>query len=191
MGVLPAAAFSAPVYIYGGGFALPIPAVDDPDSEYGKGWMSDAVIDVPDHFTVCDVDVAITVTHTSAFDLQIFLQGPAGQRICLNMYDPYTGFFEGADYTQTIFDDEAETAIEQAEAPFTGRFRPKAGYSLQLFDGQDTCGQWRLQIYDAYYGDSGTLDSFELIITVPEPATATLMALGLGLLMSRRYSRKL
>ena len=170
---------------------MPIPSADDPDSEYGKGWMSDAIIDVPDHFTVCDVDVAITVTHTSAFDLQIFLQSPAGQRICLNMYDPYTGFFEGENYTETIFDDEAPVPIEEGQAPFTGRFRPKAGYSLQLFDGQDTCGQWRLQIYDAYYGDSGTLDSFELIITVPEPATATLMALGLGLLMSGRYSRKL
>ena len=100
------------------------------------------------------------------------------------MYD-FREFFQGENYTQTIFDDEAGTAIEQAEPPFTGRFRPKAidaGNNLAVFDDQDTYGLWRLQIYDAFYADTGKLDSFEIIVTTPEPATAILLLLGTGLI---------
>ncbi len=173
--------FAGPVHIYGGEFDLPIPA--NPDDT--RGWMADAIIEITDHFTIHDLDVRINITHTSVFDLQIFLQSPAGSRLCLNMYNPFDEYFEGANYTQTIFDDEAGTAIEQAEPPFTGRFRPKAidaANLLEIFDGQDSYGLWRLQIYDAFYADTGTLDSFELIITTPEPTTAILLLLGTGLI---------
>jgi len=172
--------FAGPVHIYGGQFDLLIPA--NPDDT--KGWMADAVIEITDHFTIHDLDVRISITHTNVFDLQIFLQSSGETRICLNMYN-FREFFEGENYTQTIFDDEAETAIEVAEPPFTGRFRPKAidvANLLEVFDDQDCYGPWRLQIYDAFYADTGNLDSFELIITVPEPATAILLLLGSGLI---------
>jgi len=172
--------FAGPVYIYSGEFDLPIP--DNPDDT--RGWMADAIIEITDHFIIHDLDIRINITHTSAFDLQIFLQSPAGTRICLNMYD-FREFFEGENYTQTIFDDEAGTAIEQADPPFTGRFRPKAidtANLLEVFDGQDSYGLWRLQIYDAFYADTGKLDSFEIIVTTPEPAPAILFLLGTGLI---------
>ena len=169
------------VCIYGGAFNSPIPA--NPDDT--KGWMEDAIIEVPDHFSICDIDVAVSLRHTNACDLQIFIENPAGTSLCLNMYD-FKDFFEGEDYTQTIFDDEAEVSIEQAKPPFTGRFRPKTlddpNNLLQVFDGQDCYGSWRLKIYDAFYHDTGTLDSFEIRITVPEPATAVLLTLGTALL---------
>ncbi|MBA7691263.1 hypothetical protein ES703_99806 [subsurface metagenome] len=173
--------FAGQVYIYDGEFDLPIPAnLDDT-----RGWMADAIIEIPDHYMVSDLDVRINITHTNVFDLQIFLQSPAGTRMCLNMYNPFDEYFEGANYTQTIFDDEAETAIEGAEPPFTGRFRPRAidaANLLEIFDGENVNGLWRLQIYDAFYWDTGTLDSFDLIITTPEPATAILLLLGTGLI---------
>ena len=172
--------FAGPVYIYSGQFDLPIPA--NPDDT--RGWMADAVIEITDPFTIHDLDIRISITHTNVFDLQIFLQSPAGTRLCLNMYD-FREFFEGENYTQTIFDDEAETAIEVAEPPFTGRFRPKAidaANLLEIFDGENVYGLWRLQIYDAFYADTGNLDSFELIITTPEPATAILLLLGSSLI---------
>ncbi|MHC4084469.1 MAG: proprotein convertase P-domain-containing protein [Planctomycetota bacterium] len=90
-------------------------------------------------------------------------------------------FFEGANYTQTVFDDEAELSIKQAEPPFTGSFRPVEPYKLSDFDGEDAYGIWRLQIYDAWDWDTGTLDSFELVITTPEPATAIFLILGASL----------
>lgn len=165
--------FAGPTVIYGGDFDLRIPA--DPDSS--KGWMDDAVIEIPDHLIIYDLDVGINLTHTHVFDLQIFLQSPAGTKICLNKYD-LAEFFFGQDYTDTIFDDEALLSIKEGTAPFTGRFRPRSPAKLSVFDGQDTFGQWKLQIYDAYHSDTGNLESFEVMITICEPGTATLLILG-------------
>ena len=168
--------FADEVYKYEGNFNLQIP--DEPDSS--KGWMADAVIEIDYHLTILDLNVGITLTHSNVFDLQISLQGPDGTTLSLNAYNPDNEFFQGADYSQTIFDDEAQTLIGQAQPPFTGRFRPDAGSLLEIFDGQDAYGPWRLQIYDAYYHDTGTLESFELTIATPEPATVVLLTLGTG-----------
>jgi len=178
-------ALAAPVRIYQADFNSPIPSPDDPDSEYARGWMQDAIIDIPDHFTILDIDVGINVTHSSAFDLQIFLQGPTGTNLLLNMYN-FDEFFQGEDYTDTIFDDEALTAIEHGLPPFNGRFRPRAPNLLDTFDGEDTFGQWRLRIYDARYYDTGRLKNFKLFITVPEPASLSLFAFAAGLLLFRK-----
>lgn len=172
---------AAPVLTYQADFNSPIPA-NPGDS---LGWMDDAVIDIPDHFTVLDIDVGINITHTRAFDLQIFLQSPAGTNLCLVMYN-FDEFFEGADYADTIFDDEAPIPIDQGQPPFTGRFKPRAPNLLDTFDGEDTFGQWRLRIYDARYYDTGRLESFKLFITVPEPASLSLFAFAAGLLLLRK-----
>jgi hypothetical protein len=173
-----AASFASPSNIYSYEFDLPIPAGTDSS----MGWMDEALLEVPDHIIICDVDVGISITHTSVFDLQIFLQSPSGTRICLNMYDSFEGFFVGENYINTIFDDEAQNSISQAEPPFTGRFRPLDPYVLSEFDSEDAFGLWRLQIYDAFYYNSGMLDSVELMITTPEPATTMFLILGAGLL---------
>jgi subtilisin-like proprotein convertase family protein len=186
VGALSFPVFADEVYTYSGDFNLQIPA--EPDTS--KGWMADAVIQVSDPFTIYDLDVGITLTHSSVFDLQIFLQSPEGTRLCLNMYEPLSEFFQGEDYTQTVFDDEAEVPIEEAEPPFTGRFKPKAGNLLEIFDHQDAYGPWRLQIYDAYYADTGTFENFELTLTVPEPATVALLVLGAGLAALLRPRRR-
>ena len=181
---LSSAVFAGPSFHYGGDFNLPILDKQGPD-----GSMTEALIPVPDHLTIYDLDVGIDVKHTNVFDLQIFIQSPVGTRLCLNMYDFKNEFFKGADYVQTIFDDEAEIPIEQGTAPFTGRFRPKAGNFLSVFDGQDAYGDWRLQIYDMWYWDTGYLENAEIIIripgpaaVIPEPAALTLVALGLGVM---------
>lgn len=170
--------FAGPVHIYGGDFNIPLLDPIGPGSS-----MTEVIIEVPDDFIVSDLDVRISITHTNVFDLQIFLQSPAGTRICLNMYN-LREFFEAANYTQTIFDDEAEISIEEAEPPFTGRYRPKAIdplNRLEIFDEENVYGTWHLQIYDMFDWDTGTLDSFKLIITTPEPATAMFLILGASL----------
>ncbi len=168
--------FADQVYKYEGNFNLQIP--DEPDSS--KGWMADAVIEIDYHLTILDLDIGITLTHSNVFDLQISLQSPDGTTLSLNAYNPYNEFFQGADYSQTIFDDEAQTPIGQAQPPFTGQFKPKGGNLLEIFDGQDAYGPWHLQIYDAYHHDTGTLESFELTFATPEPATVVLLTLGSG-----------
>jgi hypothetical protein len=177
VGAAGSTAFAQTVYSYGGDFNLPIPA--EPGNS--RGWMQDAIIEIPDHFTIYDLDVRIDITHTSVFDLQLFLQGPFPARVCLNTYD-LDEFLEGENYIHTIFDDEALIPIEQSVPPFTGRFNPRAGNLLRTFDGRDAFGLWRLQVYDKWLADTGALNSFNLIITVPEPATAILLAFGAGLI---------
>jgi subtilisin-like proprotein convertase family protein len=180
------AVYGGAVHIYGGQFNLPIIDVPGPASE-----MTEAIMNVPDHLTISDLDVQINITHTNVFDLQLFLEGPRRGRILLNMYDPEKEFGVYEDYAGTIFDDEAGLSISEGQAPFTGRFRPRAPYLLRLFDGRDSYGDWRLQIYDMFDSDSGTLDSFELVITTPEPATAMLLALGAALMTWYHPRRKI
>ena len=182
--------FAESIYTYSGDFNLSIPSLDEPGSEFGAGWMDDAIIEVGVHHIIHDIDVGINLTHTNVFDLQIFLQSPAGTQLSLNMYN-LDEYFEGANYTNTIFDDEAEVLIERGEAPFTGRFRPLDPYRLSAFDYENSFGLWRLQIYDAFYADTGTLNSFELMITTPEPATAILLILGAGLMILFKPRRNL
>jgi hypothetical protein len=136
---------------------------------------------VPSHLLIEDLDVSVTLTHSKAFDLQLFLQSPSGTVVLLNMYDPFYGYIEGADYAGTTFDDEAGVPIEEGSPPFAGTFRPLDGSRLADFDGQDAYGSWRFRVYDAYYADTGWFRAFSLTITVPEPATAVLLLAGVGL----------
>jgi subtilisin-like proprotein convertase family protein len=166
-------AYCAPVYFcYEDNFNLPIP--QDPD--FSKGWMADAVINIPDHHIIKDLDIEVNITHTNVFDLQLFLVSPAGTTVCLNKYT-IPEFFIKANYIDTIFDDQATLSIKQGQAPFTGRYHPLN--PLNVFNGQDTFGLWQLRIYDAYYSDRGKLDSYGLFVSgVPEPSTFLILVMG-------------
>jgi len=170
---------------YEGQFDLRIPAKPSDN----RGWMDDAVIDVPSHLTIQDLDVSVDLTHTKIFDLQLYLVSPAGTEVLLNMYDFATGYREGADYRGTTFDDEAAAPIEAGVAPFEGRYRPLAGNSLASFDGEDAYGPWKFRVYDAYYANTGRFHSYSLAITIPEPTTAASLLLGLPWIRRLRNRR--
>jgi len=166
------------IWFYGGRFDQAIPA----DPEATQGWMDDATIEIPDHLLIEDLNVTVSLTHTNVFDLQLFLTSPSGTKVLLNGYDPFTDYFEGADYQQTVFDDEAEICIAEATPPFYGWFSPPSDGALSAFDGEDAFGCWHLQVYDASYANTGRLEAFGLIVTAtPEPATIVLLLAGLGL----------
>jgi subtilisin-like proprotein convertase family protein len=163
------------VHIYSGNFGLLIPA--NPDDT--NGWMADAVIEVPHHFIIHDLDVGISLTHENFIDLQIILQSPWGTAIVLNPALNIALLNIGG-HMEIVFDDEAEVLIECAVAPLQGSYRPVD--PLAVFHGENVFGEWRLKILDWWPPDTGTLDSFELIIATPEPATAVLLALGFSLM---------
>jgi|GEM_PF-476052 len=181
------------VYTYSGQFNLRIPF----NPSESRGWMQDAVIFVPDHIVIWDLDVLVNIRHTSAFDLQVSVRGPSGHVVNLAAGEPWEGYYPGQDYAGTRFDDEAQSSIEDARPPFTGSFRPRQ--KLEVFDGRDAYGAWTLEIYDAFYGDVGCLDSFTLIITgppredgttIPSPAAGPLTILGtavIGACLRRKH----
>ena len=179
--------FAGPVHIYGDDFNLPIPKLDSSDPHISKGRMDDAIIEIPHHLIIDDIDVAISLTHEGLVDLQILLQSPGGKNVVLSLAGNLAFIVRGEDDHLTayggsvdwFFDDEAQVPIEEATEPFVGAFRP--AWNLSLFDEEDACGTWRLRIHDMYYAHTGTLESFKLIITTPEPATAILLILGASL----------
>ncbi len=183
-------------YSYDMDFNLPIPSPDDPQSEYQFGSMDDAIIEIGYHHIVEDLDVYINLTHEALFDLQILLQSPEGTYVVLNqggnlafiVRDENGGLAAYGGSVQWLFDDEAVVPIEEATEPFVGLFRPFE--SLSSFDNEDAYGPWRLRIYDAFDAHAGILDSFALIITTPEPATAILLMFGAGLVTLFKPSRR-
>ncbi|MFN8705731.1 MAG: proprotein convertase P-domain-containing protein, partial [Planctomyces sp.] len=110
-----------------------------------------------------DIDVQLNVLHFAVRDLDIFLIAPNGVRVELvTDAAPNTG----SHFSQTIFDDEAATAILDGSAPFTGRFRPEG--LLSAFDGYTANGTWQLEVTDDQSGFTGTLNNWSLSLTMGE-----------------------
>lgn len=162
-------------YSCGADFDLAIPPRKD-----GKGWMEDAMVFAAAEGIVIDIDVTVNITHSSVCDLQIYLQSPAGTRLCLNSYDIDDFIPFEKNFLWTTFDDQAQTAIEDGQSPFTGRFRPKSPGTFSVFEGESVHGIWLIQIYDAVYADCGTLHNVKLDFVVnPEPSTVVFLIMGI------------
>lgn len=177
--------------------SLPIPAASEPESHLGKGNMADAIIEITDHLTIHDLDIRINLAHEGLYDLQIILQSPAMTNVVLNLADNTAFLTTDKDGWSTVlggsgwiaFDDEAVLPIEQATDPFTGSFRPASTYQLSEFDGQDAYGSWHLKISDIYDDHTGTLNDFEIAISVPEPATAMFLMFGISAMTLLRHRK--
>ena len=116
---------------------------------------------------ISDVDVTLNITHTWDSDLAAYLISPLGSRVEL-----FAGVgSDGDNFTNTVLDDEAGTAIAAGTAPFTGNYRPVG--SLAAFDGQLPNGTWQLEITDAWGGDTGILTNWSLTLTTSEASTTT------------------
>lgn len=124
-----------------------------------------SAITVADTGTVTDVNVTIgSLAHTSDRDLDIFLIAPNGTRIELSTDNGNTG----DNYTNTVFDDEAGSAIAGGSAAFTGSFTPEG--SLASADGISSNGTWTLEVTDDNGdGNSGTLNSWSITISRTTP----------------------
>ncbi len=114
---------------------------------------------------IADLNVTLNIQHTYSGDLSIVLISPNGTRVLLIGEDLVRS---GDDFQGTVFDDQAGTAITAGVPPFIGSFRPEQ--SLAAFRGQDTLGNWTLEITDNFQIDTGTLISWSLDIT---PGTIT------------------
>jgi len=114
-------------------------------------------------YDAIDVDVLLNITHTYTGDLDITITGPNGVSVELTSDNGGTG----ENFVNTLFDDDATTPITAESAPFTGSFQPEG--SLATLNGQPAAGDWTLKVVDDAGIDIGTLDSWQLQLTVNEP----------------------
>lgn len=121
-----------------------------------------STINVADTGQVVDVNVQLNLTHTFDGDLTIRLTHGATVR---NLVVRRGG--SGDNFQNTIFDDEAATAITAGSPPYAGTYRPEQ--SLSIFDTQASSGGWALSVQDSFGGDIGTLHSWSVTITRNAP----------------------
>jgi len=141
----------AVVSFEGGGAGETIPLVN----------TLEATVNVLESATIEDVNVTVSLTHTYVQYLTLRLESPGGTVILLSQGRGG----DGDNYTRTVFDDEATTAIGDvtATAPFTGLFQPEQ--PLSALDGENQQGTWKLSIHNASWSQTGTLVGWSLEIT--------------------------
>lgn len=104
------------------------------------------------------IRATINISHTWDNDLTITLINPDGTRVVLSKNHGSSG----DNYTDTVFDDSAATAIGSGTPPFTGTFRPDE--ALSSFYTKPATGTWKLEVADGFDLDGGSLNSWKLEI---------------------------
>ena len=113
--------------------------------------------------SISTITVSVTITHTFDSDLDLRLIDPDGNVIELSQGNGD----QNNNYTATIFDDSAATAIAEGLAPFAGSFRPDQPLS-GLYPGTIN-GNWTLAVSDNSGGDVGALKAWSITITPNAP----------------------
>lgn len=144
-----------------------------------------STLNVTSRGRILDVNALVNITHGWDADLVLSLSH-AGITVLLSNRQGGSG---GANYTDTLFDDQAAIGIDAgyAYAPYTGSFRPQE--LLSAFIGLDVFGDWILTVVDSEAEDEGSIDGFAITAEVPEPASLGLFgvaALGLGAAYRRK-----
>ena len=104
---------------------------------------------------IVDVNVWLSATHPYVSDVSATLSSPAGTTVLLTAANG--GW--GANYEDTVFDDEATDSVTVGSAPFSGSWTPQE--ALSAFDGEDARGTWVLSLSDSYApSDDGVLDGW-------------------------------
>ena len=148
-------------------FSAPLPIPDN-----------DPITGVSDCFTVSqagtigDLDVALDISHTWVGDLVVTLtHDDSGRSITLvdRPGVPALPSGCGGDDINATLDDEASSPVGGecgAGTPtIDGSFRPHE--ALDAFDGEDLTGTWTIQVTDNSPRDTGTLNGWSLIVSLP------------------------
>ncbi|MHC4628547.1 MAG: proprotein convertase P-domain-containing protein, partial [Planctomycetota bacterium] len=127
-----------------------------PKNTLGK---TTSLLAIANSTTITDLNVELDIRMPgNNADLNVFLTSPDGKKVEL-----FTDVgFNLDDFKNTVLDDEASKSIRAGTEPFTGTFKPEG--KLSDFDGRDTAGDWVLKIEDDWPGDTGTLNSWKLVV---------------------------
>lgn len=130
--------------------------LDLQDATFSGNGITTAEVFVPDSNRIADLNVLVNIEHSYLEDLTIYLIAP--NETVIELVDANGG--EANNYTNTVFDSEAEQSISSGSAPFSGNYRPIG--NLSDLNGMIMYGSWQLRIIDNYLEDTGRLISFEL-----------------------------
>lgn len=125
-------------------------------------------IEVEEDFVIGDLNLQLSLTHTSVSQLDAYLTGPDGQRI--ELFTEVGGrddHFDG-----TVFDDQSRYPINKARPPFKGTFMPEALVkrqpSLSYFNEKNIKGVWQLVIRGTRSDRFGMLHQWSLLVEPKE-----------------------
>jgi subtilisin-like proprotein convertase family protein len=123
--------------------------------------------------TIQDINVGMDITHPFAQDVKAVLQRVKGFEpetlvSAITLTGGGSSYPNGSNYTGTVFDDSAATAITAAAPPYTGSFKPVASISqLGYYGTRGAADEFssetlRLSLDDVIAGGTGTLNSWYL-----------------------------
>jgi subtilisin-like proprotein convertase family protein len=131
---------------------------DDVPKAIPDAGTTTSTLAVTESGTIVDLNVKLDIDHTSDGNLDIYLIAPDGTRVEL-----FTDVGTISDnFKDTIIDNEAALSITEGSAPFTGSYRPE-GNLADLYN-KDINGTWTLEVTDDWSSDTGTLNSWCLIV---------------------------
>lgn len=154
--------------------------------------------------TIQDLNVRLAIKHSFDEDLTITLSSP-GDAVTVTLFDTYAGSPE-ADFQDTLLDDNNTLSfIGTQNPPYAGTYRPgvnDASDDLSEFNGLSMTGTWTLSITDHVSEDSGhlyrsgdtpapwtSMIGTQLILEIPEPMAASVLAIGGMMIWVRRRRR--
>ncbi len=116
---------------------------------------------------IVDVNVRVNISMAFNDDLIVYLVHPDGTRI--ELFSRVGG--SGSNFSNTILDDQAPTAIIDGTAPFSGSYRPEG--LLAALNGKSANGDWKLELSDVFSADDATVIDWEIILQTGETETTT------------------
>ncbi|MFD1293120.1 reprolysin-like metallopeptidase [Lutibacter holmesii] len=125
-----------------------------------------SVISVTDNLSISDIKVSVNITHPYLQDLTLTLTSPNGVAILLSVSNGSSG----SNYSNTIFSDDATTAISDGSAPFSGEYTPQV--ALSNLDNTTSLGDWTLNVTDNGAQDVGVIVSWAIDICGVQAADA-------------------
>ncbi len=138
--------------------------------------------------SVSDVDARISIAHPNVQDLDVFLVGPDGTQVALVRGELFAA--PRLNFTETVFNDGAATAISSGTAPFTGAFKPVE--LLSAFNARPAAGLWTLLVLDRNPGNvGGPIAKFELIVTATPTPTQRIEVREGGVVVAASSTRDL
>jgi subtilisin-like proprotein convertase family protein len=124
-----------------------------------------SIITVPDGFTIQDLNLQLNITTPVAALLRGYLvydpdPTSSADDIRITLFENLRNVSPFANFSDTIFDDQATTLIQNAGAPFRGRFKPIE--PLAALVGSAANSSFRLEIETDASSTGGTLNNWLL-----------------------------